>query len=136
MPRIHPIAGLAALLLALSPAHAEEPAAKVVSQIEAPVRCASVYTFFSVIIGKENPEAKAALTEAAKRFLEHAADLPPRDEQLVSERYTANNSALLTVLTGSGDRKATIAQLGEELKACGDTEKQIFGSSVRDRLGR
>ncbi|WP_017666372.1 hypothetical protein [Porphyrobacter sp. AAP82] len=136
MPKLHPIAGLAALLFALSPARADEPTAKVDAQIEAPVRCASVYTFFSVIIGTENPEAKAALTEAAKRFLGHASDLAPQNEQLVSERYVANNSALMSMLTGGDDRKAAIAGLGEELKACGDTEKQIFGSSVRERLGR
>ena len=134
MPRIHPIAGLAALLLALSPARAEERQAEVDSQIEGPVRCASVYTFFSVFVGKDNPKGMEALTEAALRFLEHASDLPPKNEQLVSERFVANNDALLTILTAPDDRKAAIAELGVELKACADTEKQIFGSSVRERL--
>ncbi|MCZ8134762.1 MAG: hypothetical protein O9266_00525 [Porphyrobacter sp.] len=134
MPRLHPIAGLAALLLALSPARADEPADQVDPQIEGPARCAAVYTFFSVIIGKENPAAKAALTDAAVRFLEHASDIPPKNERLVRARFKANNDALLTALTDSTTGKAAREQLGEELKSCGDTEKQIFGSSVRERL--
>jgi len=136
MPRIHQIAGLAALLLALSPARADEPAAAVNPQIEGPARCAAVYTFFSIFIGKENPAAKEALTEAAVRFLEHASDIPPGNEPLVRERFKANNEALLAGLTGSTDRKAEIAKLADELKTCGDTEKQIFGSSVRERINR
>lgn len=136
MPRIHPIAGLAALLLALSPARADEPAAAVDPQIEGPARCAAVYTFFSVIIGKENPAAKEALTEAALRFLEHASDIPPGNEPLVRERFKANNDALLAALTDSATGKAAREALGEELKTCGDTEKEIFGSSVRERINR
>jgi hypothetical protein len=136
MPRLHPIAGLAALTLALAPARAEEPAAAVDPQIEGPARCAAVYTFFSVFVGKDNPAAKEDLTDAALRFLEHASDLPPKNEQLVRERFQANNDALMAMLTDAEGRKAGIAQLGEELKTCGDSEKQLFGSSVRERLGR
>lgn len=131
MPKLHPLAGLAALLIALAPAHAEEAADP---QIEGPVRCAAVYTFFSVFIGKENPAAKEALTDAAVRLLEHASDIPPGNDQLVRERFKANNDALLVSLTDSTTGKAAREALGEELKTCGDTEKQIFGSSVRERL--
>ena len=68
------------------------------------------------------------------RFLEHASDITPKNERLVRARFKANNDALLAALTDSTTGKAAREQLGEELKSCGDTEKQIFGSSVRERL--
>ena len=139
MPRLHPIAGLAAFLLALSPARAHEPAEQVDPQIEGPARCAAVYTFFSVIIGKENPVAKATLTDAAVQMQRCAssstrATYRPRTCSWSDARFKANNDALLAALTDSTTGKAARQQLGEELKARGDTEKQIFGSSVRERI--
>ena len=98
--------------------------------------CAAVQTFAATTLAiSASPDAakQSRLTRSATRWLEHAATLPPKDKNLVIERYRAWSSSLTDLVTGGlvaeEDAQALAA---DDQRICAEAEQEIFGNSYMD----